>query len=171
MSSQRAMKLYEKALAFRVAGDIVEQELAKSTQLARCPIGDPIYFLYHQAVELALKACLLTINLRPGNTHGISHLFDRCWTANQLSGLGGRYQEIQSFIRYLDGPERYRYGQNTLAPQLVWARDCVQALMEEVELRMKAWGKANSVAGPWDPYTVTGLTFRVRSGISQVKPR
>jgi hypothetical protein len=66
MSSQRAMKLYEKALAFRVAGDIVEQELAKSTQLARCPIGDPIYFLYHQAVELALKACLLTINLRPG---------------------------------------------------------------------------------------------------------
>jgi HEPN domain len=96
MSSPRAMTLYYKSLAFGVSGDTLVRELTKSTELFRCPINDPIYFVYHQAVELALKACLLTTGSRPGNTHHISDLFERCRTANPLAGLGSGCQEYKA---------------------------------------------------------------------------
>ena len=53
---------FENAISFRSAADLLFEAIASPDN--KRPLRDPVYFLYHQAVELTLKACLVSRGLK-----------------------------------------------------------------------------------------------------------
>jgi HEPN domain-containing protein len=126
-----AMELFKEALAYQVSADRLYERLAPQPRIG-LPLSDPVYFLYHHAVELALKACLLSHNLRPRKVHGVGELFERCEPRACL-GIDDEHHEMHNLMVFLDGADKgmgYRYaGRNGFVPQLEWVQEVARKLM------------------------------------------
>jgi hypothetical protein len=72
---------FDAAKAYQAAADRL---LQSSEDKEGLPIRDPTYFLYAHAVELALKACLLSHDFDPAGSgsagHGIIGFYNECLT-------------------------------------------------------------------------------------------
>jgi hypothetical protein len=62
-SKNHSLELFKEALAYQVSADRLYEQLAPQPRIG-LPLSDPVYFLYHHAAELALKACLRSRNRR-----------------------------------------------------------------------------------------------------------
>ncbi len=151
--NEHAKGWFDEAGAYRSAGDTLLQVLTSPGNTLH--LLDPIYFLYHHATELALKAFLLSHSLdvprgKPG--HDIGALFDRCRT-NGLLGAADENSELRTFVYLLgEGDRWYRYryagaGNGRFIPDFAWVREAVGQLFEAVEPHVLAWAK-NAPPGP-----------------------
>src|SRR5215471_9636985 len=77
---------FEKAVCFQSAADVLFETIRSAGN--QRPLRDPTYFLYHQAVELALKACLssrgLDLPKEGRDQHDIEKFFEQCRAAKLL---------------------------------------------------------------------------------------
>jgi hypothetical protein len=157
------MELFEGALAYQTSADMLHERLPAQPRIG-LPLSDPVYFLYHHAVELALRACLATSNLRTKETeHNIVALFEQCRRA-KLLGVTDEHSEMQELIGLLHGKDKghsYRYYKRArdFVPELPWVQEVVRQLIADVEPHLRTWGKSNGVPDPLDPNTVTRLRF------------
>lgn len=134
-----AQGCFDEAGAFRSAGDTLIQMLTSPGNTL--PLRDPVYFLYHHATELALKAFLLSRGLpvpRVGKDgHEIGALFDRCRT-NGLLGPADENSELRAFVYLLakgNLKNSYRYAGEDIdsaIPDFAWVREAVGELFEAV---------------------------------------
>ena len=155
------MEYFTRALAYQASADTLRGQLPSQLHL---PLGDPIYYLYHHAVELALRACLKANNLRAEEKrHNIVKLFEQC-KKEKLLGVTQEHSEMHQLLVYLNvegSGNAHRYTGSDLVPDLDWVKEVVRQLFADVEPHLKAWGKKNGIAGPWDPPVVTRLRFSV----------
>jgi hypothetical protein len=161
--SDRHPKAYfEAACSYRATADELLAILeTKEPTERQPPAEDPTYFLYAHAVELALKACLLSHGHPIENGHHISAYYDECRTAKLIEI---KDRKFQGCIALLDaGNEiplhRYRYpGKVTnFVPTLGMTREVVGQLLEAVEPHVNAWVKAH-------PTTPAPTTTRMSLG-------
>jgi HEPN domain-containing protein len=156
-----AMEYFEEALAYQTSADRLHELLPAQPRIG-LPLSDPVYFLYHHAAELALKACLLSHNLLKRRGHNIGALFEQC-RQKHLLGTVDEHREMYNLMVFLNGKDYgqgYRYTRRSdFVPELAWVREGVRQLIADVEPHLKAWGQTNGIAGPWDPNTVTRLRY------------
>jgi HEPN domain-containing protein len=141
VDTRHAMAVFEKGIGFRSAADKLFEEMKSPDH--SLPLRDATYFLYHHAIELALKACLLSQGLhRTG--HKISVLFDLC-RERKLLDLGDIYFPI-ALLESGNQWNRYRYAvvNKTLSPDLSWVQEAVGQLFAAVEPQVMAWATNNS---------------------------
>lgn len=149
VDTRHAMAVFEKATAYRSAADKLLQVMKSPGN--SLPLRDPIYFLYHHATELALKACLLTHDLHKAG-HDIGALFELCRT-HKILGLNDVHFELHNLIVLLEGGNsrnRYRYAvvNNSVAPALPWVQETVGQLFEAVEPQVIAWATNSVLPAP-----------------------
>jgi hypothetical protein len=83
---QPAMEFFKAALSYQASPDKLRGLLADQPRTG-LPMSDPVHFLYHHTVDLALKACLLCHGLsapRGQAAHNILALFDQYRTKGFL---------------------------------------------------------------------------------------
>jgi hypothetical protein len=73
-----AMELFKKAKAYQISAERLCERFFGNEPVIGIPMSDPIYYLYHHSAELALKALLLSNNIRPGKEHRITVLLRKC---------------------------------------------------------------------------------------------
>ena len=105
---------FENAISFRSAADLLFEAITSPDNNKR-PLRDPVYFLYHHAVELALKACLASRGLKVPeggkDQHDIGKLFEWC-RKKKLLGLDDKHFNMNNLIDLLGQGnrwQRYRY--------------------------------------------------------------
>lgn len=144
--TRHALAVFEKAKSFRVAADKLFEEITSPGNSLH--IRDPIYYLYHHATELALKACLLSQGTHKTG-HNIKELFDLCWS-NKFLDLSDTGSFVHFFIGIFEGGNQgngYRYAVEKMAfgpPVLSWVHEAVGQLFEAVEPQVIAWATNNS---------------------------
>lgn len=140
--------LFEVARSYRIAAD----RLLAVMRTDKLPVGDPTYFLYSHAAELALKSLLLTHGLPVPTSgtkgHALSEIYEKCRDA-KLTGLADPAFEMHNLICLLNSGnhrQRYRYsGKNErIRAGLDWACEVVEQLMQAVEPHVLAWIQRNS---------------------------
>jgi hypothetical protein len=112
-SDEHAKAYFEAALSYRAAAYQLFATIEAKPTERQLPIRDPTYFLYAHAVELALKACLLSHDHPIEHGHAISDYYEKCRTA-KLIGIKDPRHEMHNLIALLEaGNElplhRYRY--------------------------------------------------------------
>ena len=133
---------FEEASAYRCAADKLLQVMQSPGN--SLPLRDPTYFLYHHAIELILKACLLSHGLHKTG-HNIRVLSEFCRTNRFLS-----LDDVHFGIALLESGNiwnRYRYAveKNTLMyTALSSVHKVVGRLFEAVEPQVIAWATNNS---------------------------
>jgi hypothetical protein len=137
MSFLNLARQYQKAAGRLLAS--VEQEPKVNNQV---PLSDPIYFLYFHTVELALKAFLRYHRQaihKGAKGHDIVTLHSRC------QALGLRLDDdplgLQNVVNLLasgNGDHGFRYFtlKSCALPELPWARDVVNSLIQVVRERV-----------------------------------
>jgi hypothetical protein len=146
------MELFKEALAYQTSADMLHERLPAQPRIG-LPLSDPVYFLYHHAVELALRACLMANNLRPQETkHNLAKLFQQCLRGKLLTVID-EHSEIHNLIVLLDGKDEgnsYRYCKiaRDFVPELAWVQEVVRQLIADVEAHLRAWGKSNGIPDP-----------------------
>jgi HEPN domain-containing protein len=80
-SRERAHTLFELACQYKNAADLLSERFESGTN--NLPIREPIYFLYHHATELVLKAFLTSHSKRTSSSHDIADLYE----ASRKEGL------------------------------------------------------------------------------------
>ena len=141
---------FDAAMGYQSAADRLRQVIEAGEGL---PIRDPVYFLYAHAVELALKACLMSCGFAPARAgregHGISEFFDQC-REQRLISINDPHREMHNLVAFsANGNERhqYRYPDKPVTPRgipdLGWTKEAVAQLMAEVEPHVDAWSAAN----------------------------
>jgi HEPN domain-containing protein len=173
-SKNHSLELFKEALAYQVSADRLYEQLAPQPRIG-LPLSDPVYFLYHHAAELALKACLRSHNLRPGKAHGVGELFQRCRTTGLL-GIDDEHRDMHNLLVVLDGGRDegrgYRYAsRNGFVPELEWVQEAVRKLMADVKPHLENWAKSNGIADPWDPNTVTRLRYALSKPTFTKQPK
>jgi hypothetical protein len=106
------------------------------------PIREPIYFLYHHAAELVLKAFLTSRSKRTSSSHGIEALYE----ASRKEGLIVKEDhdlEVHNLIHLLaagnqDHFYRYPVENKRISSDLAWTCDVVGRLVEAVEPSAKS---------------------------------
>jgi hypothetical protein len=127
-------------------------------------LGYPVYFLYHHAVELALKACLLSHGAaiptrRDG--HDISASFDACRAKGFLK-LKNDEPSPKPLIAFLSAGTDgivYRYPKEESRhglPHLTWVDEVTVQLIEAISPDVSIWAKKNNVSRPSIPRMVIG---------------
>jgi hypothetical protein len=144
-------RYYDFAKGYQIAADrlLLTIEAEGGTMMQ-----SPVYFLYAHAIELALKACMLSRELKPprggGNAHNILMFFDQCRTGGIIdltdkillfNALG---QNDYQGYRYPDEPKPPRFA----LPELNWTKEAVNQLMAEVEPHIAAWTEAHPERSP-----------------------
>ena len=159
LSPAIAIEYFKEAVAYQISADRLYEQIDSQT-LKTLPLRDPIYFLYHHASELALKACLLSHDLSVRSGHSIGAFFERCRTRGFL-GIDDEHREIHHLMVFLDATdygEGYRYaGQNDFRPDLPWVQEVIGKLIAAVEPHVETWAKKNGITGPSEPYSATKL--------------
>lgn len=153
-----AMENFKAAIAYQISADRLVEQIDSQT-LKKFPLRDPIYYLYLQAAELALQACLLSHDLPVEKRHGFGVLLERC-RSERFLGTDDDHREMQGLMAFLDPEDkgvRYRYptGQNDIRPDLSWVQEVIGKLIAAVEPHVEAWAKKNGIAGPSEPYSPT----------------
>ena len=152
-----AIEYFKEAMAYQISANRLYEQIDSQT-LKKLPLRDPIYFLYHHTVELALKACLLSHGLSVRSGHSIEAFFERCRTIGFL-GIDDEHREMQGLVVFLDAKDYgqgYRYaGQGDFRPDLPWVQEVIGKLIAAVEPHVEAWAKKNGIAGPSEPYSPT----------------
>jgi hypothetical protein len=74
------------------------------------PIRDPVYFLFAHALELALKACLLSRGFQPARVgrsgHSISDLYGQC-RDEKLIGTNDPHREMNNLVSMLGDAQEW----------------------------------------------------------------
>jgi HEPN domain-containing protein len=159
-----AMTRFRGALAYKISAERLHELFTEKPQTG-IPLSDPVYFLYHQAAELALKACLMSHGLNPPKEHSVGLLFERRRAAHLLAE--DKDSEMHNLMVLLDAKKKgidYRYADHAshgiaFVAGLTWVQEGVAKLISDIETRLRAWGKDHNIPGPWDPYTVMNLRF------------
>jgi HEPN domain-containing protein len=148
------MGWFQNAISFRSAADLLFEAITSPDN--KRPLRDPVYFLYHQAVELALKACLVSRGLKVPeggkDQHDIGKLFEQC-REKKLLGLDDKHFDTHNLIDLLSQGnrlQRYRYpGPNErFIPDLGWLHETVGQLFEAVEHHVAQWVAKNPSPPP-----------------------
>jgi hypothetical protein len=115
-------------------------------------MSDPIYYLYHHAAELALRACLASHNIHPRikKDHSLAELLTRCREANVLITTNNDQLARNLSLRILSEDEgfNYRYPRTGVVLDLRWVQKAVPQLLDEITPHLERWAKAYGVAGP-----------------------
>jgi HEPN domain-containing protein len=155
-----AIEYFKEAVAYQISADRLYEQIDSQT-LKKLPLRDPIYYLYHHASELALKACLLSHDLSVRSGHSIGAFFERCRTRGFL-GIDDEHHELHLihllmiFLDATDYGKGYRYArENDFRPTLRWVQEVVGKLIAAVEPHVEAWAKKKGIAGPSEPYSAT----------------
>jgi HEPN domain-containing protein len=161
LSPAIAIEYFKAAIAYQISANRLYEQIDSQT-LKKLPLRDPIYFLYHHAVELALKSCLLSHGLSVRSGHSIGAFFERCRTKGFLGIDDDEHHELhlmQGLVVFLDAADYgrgYRYArQNDIRPRLPWVQEVIGKLIAAVEPHVEAWAKKNGIAGPSEPYSAT----------------
>jgi hypothetical protein len=130
-----AAQHFDLACQYKDAADLLYDQIHSDTN--QKAIREPTYYLYHHAVELALKAFLCACNkpLVSRSEHHIDHLYKKC----RKMGLVVRddhHWEVHNCIDLLAGERNrfYRYPTQKWHPSsdLDWTRDVVTRLFDAV---------------------------------------
>lgn len=161
-----AMEFFKAAMAYQHSADMLNGLLADQPRVG-LPLSDPVYFLYHHTIELALKAYLLCNGLsipKGRERHNILALFDRCRTRG-LVDLHDE-NETQKLISYLSTEDHgigYRYARpSDLVPDLNWVQEVVRNLIAAIKPELENWAERSGVSGLSVPYTITRLRYSIR---------
>lgn len=97
---------------------------------------DPIYFLLFHAMELALKAFLLSYNQSVQKTHDIKGLYEQCCTLGLRIGPEDRFS-IGNVVTLLKGANkqhglRYFAAPSRVVPELSWTCEVVEQLLQTI---------------------------------------
>jgi hypothetical protein len=173
-----AMEYFKKAVAYQLSADRLYEQIDQPIRTLplrdprMLPLHDPIYFLYHHATELALKACLMSHNLSVRRGHRIEALFER-WRTGRFLGADAEHREMHNLMVFLDADDNgqgYRYaGQRDISPQLGWVQEAIGKIIAAVEPHLETWAKNNGVTGPSAPYSVTKIRLVVGKGVGYVR--
>ena len=150
MKDRHPKAYFDAARGYQSAADRLLLSIESGEKLL---IRDPTYFLYAHAVELALKACLLSCGFDPASSgpagHRIEELYQEC-RGHKLLGTNDVDREINNFVYFLGtGNEchQYRYPDKPAIaraiPVLTWTSEVVERLIAEVEPHVIAWVAAN----------------------------
>jgi len=154
-----AIEYFKEAIAYQISANRLYEQIDSQT-LIKFPLRDPIYFLYHHAAELALKACLLSHDLSVRSGHSIGAFFERC-RKERFLGMDDEHLEMHNLMVFLDATDKgegYRYaGQSDFRPDVPWVQEVIGKLIAAVEPHVKAWAKKKGIAGPSEPYSATKL--------------
>jgi len=111
----------------------------------------PVYFLYFHTVELALKAFLLSLDVRPKMGHKLTELYDECRKNGLVIGPEDQFQigNIVSLLESGNKHNSFRYMVKTsrVLPSCSWAREVVGELMQAVARHLKVDLNENPVPG------------------------
>ena len=161
---------FEMAQAYSIAAD----QLFEIIKLGKgLPLRDPTYFLYAHAVEIGLKALLLSHGLSIPTTgkegHEIGDIFVRC-RKEGLIGLNDPHFELHNLVVLLgqgNERQRYRYAglQSRPLADITWVHDTVGRLMTTIEVHVSLWAKDNP-----PPPSSNRLTFGKPSDRPQPVP-
>jgi hypothetical protein len=136
-SRERARKFFELACQYKNAADLLSERFESgTTNLSNLPIREPIYFLYHHATELVLKAFLTSHSKRTSSSHDIEGLYE----ASRKEGLIVKEDhafEVHNLIHLLAAGNQghfYRYPveNKRISSHSAWTRDVVGRLVEAV---------------------------------------
>lgn len=117
--------------------------------------SDPIYFLYCHAVELALKAYLISQKVPIAGTyrrrgHPVLKLYEECRELGLIVGPGDRF-DIRNIVSLLGNEfQTFRYFsiQSRTLPALVWTRTAVGALLDVVAACVERRFPGSNIPGP-----------------------
>jgi hypothetical protein len=129
------------ACQYKNAADLLYNQFHSSTN--QKPIREPIYYLYHHAVELALKAFLYACNKPVPKTGPDAHRIDKLYEECRKTGLVVRDDhrwEVHNCIDLLmvgNQDNFYRYPAENRHPSSSpdWTRDVVTRLIDAVAER------------------------------------
>ena len=130
-----AMELFKKAKAYQISAERLCERFFGNEPVIGIPMSDPIYYLYHHAAELALKALLLSNNIRSGNEHRITVLLRICREANLLITANNDQlaRNLSLSILSEDRGFNYRYpGRVRVVLDLRWVRKAIPQLLDEI---------------------------------------
>jgi hypothetical protein len=145
----QAMEYFKEALAYQTSADRLHEQLPAQPRIG-LPLSDPVYFLYHHAAELALKACLMSHKMPAPRGHRIEALFARCRRENLLGH--DEHREMHNLMVLLDAKDSgkgYRYaGSKDIVAQLAWVQEGVGQLISDIEPHLRAWARTTTSRGP-----------------------
>ena len=143
-SRERARKFFELACQYKNAADLLSERFESGTSNR---ILEPIYFLYHHATELVLKAFLTAHSKRTSSSHDIADLYE----ASRKEGLivkEDHAHQVHNLIQLLASGNQdhfYRYPvehkrisshsawtRGRICAHYAWVRDVVGRLVEAV---------------------------------------
>jgi hypothetical protein len=104
-SREKAPTFFQLACQYKNAADLLSKRFELGT--TNLPIREPIYFLYHHAAELVLKAFLTSRSKRTSSSHGIEALYE----ASRKEGLIVKEDhdlEVHNLIHLLGRVDGYR---------------------------------------------------------------
>ena len=155
-----AVDFLEGAISYRAAAN----KLRETMPYSGITLGYPVYFLYHHAVELALKACLLSHGAKiptGPDGHDISASFDACRAKGFLK-LKNDELSPRPLIAFLSAGTdgiKYRYPKEESRhglPHLTWVDEVTGRLIEAISPDVSIWAKKNNVSRPSIPRMVIG---------------
>jgi HEPN domain-containing protein len=128
------------------------------------PMSNPIYYLYHHAAELGLRACLASHNIHPEvkKDHSLAELLMRCREANLLVVTNNDQLARNLSLRLLSENEgfNYRYPRNdNVVLDLKWVQKAVERLFDEINPHLEHWAKTHDVTGPSGPHLINRVTL------------
>jgi HEPN domain-containing protein len=138
--------VFEGAVQYLNAANILYEAITTE----RRAVIYPMYFLYHHAVELALKACLLAGGLRyPIDSTG--HKITFLYGLGRDNGLlrDNETHDMQQLVSQLEAGNfrhRYRYAEHPHRygmPDFRWVYNAIGELFAQVQSRVSVWAEAN----------------------------
>ncbi len=135
-----AERHFDIACQYKNAADLLHAQFYSGTN--QLPIREPIYYLYHHAVELILKSFLHARHRGFRNTHDVNVLYSMCCNEG-MKVRDGHHFEVKNCIDLLRAGNRnhfYRYPVENkhAAPSLTWTCDVVTRLIEAVTPLVKS---------------------------------
>lgn len=169
----QTMEYYKAALAYQDSADRLHELLPVQPRIG-LPLSDPVYFLYHHAAELALKACLMSHSLPVRSGHNTGALFERC-RREKLLGIVDVHREMHNLMVFLDAGDNgqgYRYArQSDFVPELAWVQEVVRKLIADVKPQVEHWAKINGFPGLTEPDKITRLRYAFGKPIYTKQPK
>ena len=141
---------------YTAANTLLELSEQRSKKVNRqSEFSDPIYFLYCHAIELALKAYLLSQKVPIAGTyrrrgHPVLKLYEECRELGLIVGPDDRV-EIGNIVDLLDTElQSFRYFsiQSRELPALAWTRKAVGALLDVVAACVEQRFPGSNIPGP-----------------------
>jgi hypothetical protein len=163
---------FREAIAYYLSAEKL-YEWVNADPPRQLPLRDPIYYLYHQTLELSLKSCVYSYSPSVGfepltnhqgkhiANHDLSEYFHIC-QRKKLLDVNPETDDLISLFGGKKRAEDYRYaGQIEIVAQLQWVRVVVGRLLENIEPHIIAWADSKGVVLFAPPGPPTRLRFAI----------